>query len=446
MDVLRHELEVELSKLDTAPFDPRAESDFDTLLEELPRYHDGPRNSPTHLYAALADDSLVWRRAEIPASQLLMGPGPAGLHTEVATQAEGFVDRFARLVRERYREEECFKSYFWDAEIRYPIVPCVLVNYGAATPWLPEPKKDYGPVYRLQDGYHRTFQMILRGKATIPSFAACCRDGSPWEGNYGHLARFENGRWIPRDESKMSIENADIPDTWSSNPGYISRFQTDEQIDEILELLDLGSARGLVDVGCSNGAFALAAAERYPHCQVWAIDPLASAIAECQKQAAARKIGNLQTEVASADALPLGGSSVDRALMRNVLHHLAHPDRAYAELARALSPDGLLLLEAPCNPGDTRLGKLISDVHMFMDDSHRRTYHRPDAIVSGLDAHGISASVADTWTYSPRVREEQIRLIEQHGAQEALRLRQENSERWTIQLNMARIVGRRGES
>lgn len=244
----------------------------------------------------------------------------------------------------------------------------------------------------------------------------------------------------------MSIENADIPDKWSSNPGYIDRFQTDEQIDEVLELLDLGSAHGFVDVGCSNGAFAIAAAARFPHCEVWALDPLDSAVAECRRQAEARTIGNLRAEMASADALPLASAAVDRALMRNVLHHLDRPDRAYAELARVLAPDGLLLLEAPSNPGDAQLGRLISDVHMFMDDSHRRTYHRPDAIVTGLAAHGIVAGVADAWTYSPRVRDEQIRLIEQHDAQEALCLRQESADRWTIQLGMVRIVGRKRES
>ena len=199
MEVLKHELEVEFSKLAEPPFDPQATDDFDTLLEELPKYHDAPRNSPAHLYAALADDDLVWRRTEVPASKLLMGPGEEGLHSEVVRQAEGFVTRFVRLVQERYSGLECFKSYFWDADIQYPAVPNVLVDYKKATAWLPEPKGDYGPVHRLQDGYHRTFQMILRGMTTIPSFAACRRDGSPWEGNSRHLRWSENGGWIPRE-------------------------------------------------------------------------------------------------------------------------------------------------------------------------------------------------------------------------------------------------------
>ena len=243
----------------------------------------------------------------------------------------------------------------------------------------------------------------------------------------------------------MSIENADTPDTWSNNRGYINSFQTEEQIDEILALLELGSARGLVDVGASNGAFAIAAAARHPRCEVWAFDPLESAVAECRRLAATREIDNLQIEVASADALPLDSASVDRALMRNVLHHLALPAQAYAELARVLAPDGRLLLEAPSNSGDAGSGKLISDVHIFMDDSHRRTYHRPEAIIAGLAVHGIVAEVTDSWPYRPRMRPEQVRLIEQHGAQEALCLRQESADRWTIQLNMVRVVGRKRE-
>jgi hypothetical protein len=187
MDILRYELKVEFSKRGAPPFDPDDQNDFETLLETLPQYHDGPRNSPAHLYAALADDDLIWRRTEIAVSDLLIGPGEPGLHTEIAAQAEGFIARFVQLVHEHHSHQECFKSYFWNAPIQYPTIPCALVNYKSATPWLPDPKKDHGQVYRLQDGYHRTFQMILRGRKTVPAFAACRKDGSPWEGNYRHL-------------------------------------------------------------------------------------------------------------------------------------------------------------------------------------------------------------------------------------------------------------------
>lgn len=198
MDVLRYVLEVEFSKLDKAPFDPCARGDFETLLEILPDYHDAPRNSPAHLYAALLDEDLTWNKAEVPSGEVFMGPGEPGLHTDVVMEAGGRVARFVQLVRERHSEQGCFRSYFREGAIRYPVVVCTLCDYREMTPWLAEPKEDLGAVYRLHDGYHRTFQMIARGLATIPVLLSRRKDGQLWRGNYRHLERWDGQRWIPR--------------------------------------------------------------------------------------------------------------------------------------------------------------------------------------------------------------------------------------------------------
>ena len=131
--------------------------------------------------------------------------------------------------------------------------------------------------------------------------------------------------------------------------------------------------------------------------------------------------------------------------MRNVLHHIADPHAAYTEISRVLRPIGLLLLEAPCNPGDDALGRLISDIHMFMDDSHRRTYHRPEAISSALASHGIVTESVQQWPYRPGMSEQQVALIRNHRAEEALQLSQGSDGRWTIELSLVRILGRRGD-
>ncbi len=197
MGVLRYVLEVEFSKLDKPPFDRYAEADFETLLEILPEYHDGPRNSPAHLYAALSDEELVWSKSEIPAGEIFMGPGEAGLHAETVMEAGGRVAEFVRLVREKHSGQDCFGAYFREGAIRYPVVVCTLCDYREMTPWLPEPKEDLGGVYRLQDGYHRTFQMIARGMAAVPALAGR-KDGRPWRGNCRHLERWDGQRWIAR--------------------------------------------------------------------------------------------------------------------------------------------------------------------------------------------------------------------------------------------------------
>jgi hypothetical protein len=200
LDVLRYELEVGFSKLARRPWEP-GERDFEFLLEELPKYHDGPRNSPTHFYAALADENLEWFEEEVPVGELVMGPGDEGLHAQVATEAEGYIHRFVKLVQENYHDDECFKSHFRDGPIRYPLVPCVFADYKEVMHYLGPTRGDYGGVYRIQDGYHRTFQMIARGRERIPAFVGRCKEGSLWRGNFSYL-RFKNGRWMPEGSEK----------------------------------------------------------------------------------------------------------------------------------------------------------------------------------------------------------------------------------------------------
>lgn len=237
------------------------------------------------------------------------------------------------------------------------------------------------------------------------------------------------------------IENSQIPDGWTDSAGYIKAYQKDEQIDEVVALLSLDQASALVDIGCGNGAFAVAAAAAYPLCQVRALDPLESAVEECRRRAGAAGLTNIQAQCASANGLPLPDGAADRALMRNVLHHVAHADDAFAEIARVLRPGGRLVLEAPCNPGDAALGRLISEIHLLMDDSHTRTYLQPQAIAAGLAAHGIVPQSVHCWPYTFRMSPDQVDLIRKHRAEDRLCLRQEADQPWTIQLSLVRVVG-----
>ena len=92
------------------------------------------------------------------------------------------------------------------------------------------------------------------------------------------------------------------------------------------------SAASLVDIGCGNGVFAVAAASQFPDCAVLALDSLSSAVEETKRRASLADCKNLRAEVASADVLPIPDSSADRILMRNVAHHLSSLDAALAEV------------------------------------------------------------------------------------------------------------------
>jgi hypothetical protein len=203
IEVLRYALQVNFSKLPRPPFDPASITDLGELAEAVAQYADSPRNSPSHLYAAVTDPRLTWHRTQIPASQIILGPGSPGVHTELVVQAEAFIERFVTLAQP-HRAHEDLRAHFRADPILFPVVPSVLVDYQKATPFLPAPKGDYGSVYRLLNGYHRSFAMILRGQREIPALLAVYDGGEPWPGNYTHLDRFESGRWIPRSDTVLT--------------------------------------------------------------------------------------------------------------------------------------------------------------------------------------------------------------------------------------------------
>ena len=240
----------------------------------------------------------------------------------------------------------------------------------------------------------------------------------------------------------MNPENSHIRDGWTCSPGYINQYQTETQIRELIAGLDLELARSLADIGCGNGAVSVAAA-KYPALTVHALDPLEGAVTECRHRANEAGAGRLKADIASSDNLPLPEGTVDRILMRNVLHHVADADMTYREFARVLQPDGLLVLEASCNPGDTRLGSLISDIHILMDDTHRRTYHRPEDAAAQLAAHGLTTFSSRTWPYTNRISDGQMQLIRKQEAEASFAPCPLDDGRWTIEFNLMRLIARR---
>ncbi len=185
-----------------------------------------------------------------------------------------------------------------------------------------------------------------------------------------------------------ATKKAVLKDGWTHDPDYRRCYQTEDDVESILGLLILGQGLTLLDIGCGNGAFAIAAAQKNFGCQVWAFDALESAIAQCKVEASA--LPDFRAEVAWAHAIPLASSSADRVLFRSALHHLAEPQAVYAEISRLLKPGGRLVLQAPCNYWEGSVGAVFSEMMMLRDDSHRRFYYRPAEIVAGLEKAGLS--------------------------------------------------------
>ena len=109
----------------------------------------------------------------------------------------------------------------------------------------------------------------------------------------------------------------------------------------VLELLAPLEGKRVLDAGCGDGAYSLAATERGAF--VTGVDVSAEMLAAAQARSAARgvKVDWRQGDVL---ALPFPDASFDLAIAITVLCLVSDPQRAVRELARVLVPGGRLVI------------------------------------------------------------------------------------------------------
>lgn len=109
-------------------------------------------------------------------------------------------------------------------------------------------------------------------------------------------------------------------------------------------LSDLASARGSVlEVGCGAGAMARAVKHFRPDLEVVGCDISQNAIG-----AAREDPRGVSFDIGDAYELPYEDGKFGAVVMFDVLEHLDDPGRSVREVARVLSPGGLLHLFVPC--------------------------------------------------------------------------------------------------
>lgn len=114
-----------------------------------------------------------------------------------------------------------------------------------------------------------------------------------------------------------------------------------------LALLDLvasdaAAARTVVDVGTGTGTLASAAAERWPHLEIVAVDASDEMLAAARRHRPAAAPGKVTWLAGHADRLPLADASADVVVSSFVYQLVPSRIRALREAARVLRPGGRL--------------------------------------------------------------------------------------------------------
>lgn len=155
--------------------------------------------------------------------------------------------------------------------------------------------------------------------------------------------------------------------------------------EHLLDALDLGPERHLLDVGCGIGGPARLAASRHG-CRVTGID-LSADFVELARDLTARTglSDRVAFEVGSATALPFGDGSHDRAMLNHVGMNL--PDKAgvFAEVRRVLAPGGLFAVYEQMRVGDGELAYPLP----WAEDPGSSFVERRDAYVALLEGAGF---------------------------------------------------------
>jgi SAM-dependent methyltransferase len=127
------------------------------------------------------------------------------------------------------------------------------------------------------------------------------------------------------------------------------------------------AGKRVLDVACGEGYGAALLARGAAH--VTGVDVSEQAIAHARAAYAA--LGNVRFEIASCTQLPLPDESIDLAVSFETLEHIAPQEKFLDELARVLSPEGVLVLSCP--------NKLeYSDKRDYANEFHVRELYRDE--------------------------------------------------------------------
>nr|BAL58278.1 methylase involved in ubiquinone/menaquinone biosynthesis [uncultured Chloroflexota bacterium] len=95
----------------------------------------------------------------------------------------------------------------------------------------------------------------------------------------------------------------------------------------------------LLEIGCGLGHLV---GQLEPSFRTWAIDINRWALRESQRNARRTLLAH-----ASAEELPFATASFDVVIIKHIVEHLPHPERAIAEIGRVCRPGALLILSTP---------------------------------------------------------------------------------------------------
>lgn len=132
----------------------------------------------------------------------------------------------------------------------------------------------------------------------------------------------------------------------------------------------------ILDLGCGAGHASFSVAPFAA--KVTAYDLSEQMLAVVRQEAAARKLGNIETRLGVVENLPFATHSFDIVITRYSAHHWMCIQKAAQEMWRVLKPGGTLVVIDVMAPVNALLTTYMQSIELLRDPSHVRNRSTPE--------------------------------------------------------------------
>lgn len=154
---------------------------------------------------------------------------------------------------------------------------------------------------------------------------------------------------------------------------YTEVIRDDGHLALLLELVQGGRYKRILDIGTGTGYLAFPLAKSYPEALVYGIDIAESIIDKNRENAQKNGMANLIFQVFDGIAYPFDEGCFDLIVSRYAFHHFPNPQNAAEQIYRLLPQGGKVLISDPVRAEEDRYG-IIDAFMRVKKDGHIQFY------------------------------------------------------------------------
>lgn len=194
-------------------------------------------------------------------------------------------------------------------------------------------------------------------------------------------------------------------------------------LSECPELLMPGNNLRIVDLGTGTAQIPIRLHQSWPECGPVSACDLSIEMLRLAHQniAVAGFAGRIQPLFCDAKRLPFADGSVDIMLSNSIIHHIPSPALVFAEIARCLSPRGLMFFRDLLRPESIGEVNRLVDIYAGRENAHSQKMFRDSLQAAltisevrqhlqdaGLDDESVRQSSDRHWTACSPARQKQF--------------------------------------